>query len=120
MKSINKWEQNVKWSITQFTVGAILFGDFPDMTGDVYEQIITLDEVSEHRNLVGLVDVWEHSNLGCPTSEGCFSANLCRMNEISGSYTHYKPQVMIKQLGGMIKPPSQTQASLKSMCEEYN
>ena len=97
-KIINKWEQNVKWSITQSTGGAILFGDFPDMTGDVYEQIITLDEVSEHRNLVGLVDVWEHSNLGCPTSEGCFSANFGRMNEIFGSTTHYKPQVSGKEV----------------------
>ena len=93
-QSINKWEQKVKWSITQSIGGAFLFGDYYDMTGDVYEQIITLDGASGHRKLFGLVDVWEHSILGRPTSDAWFSANFGQMNEIFGSTTHYKPQLM--------------------------
>ncbi len=76
----------------------ILYQDLGGVPGDVYEQTLTLDGVSEHRNLCALVDVWEHSILGRPISGARFSANFGRMNDISGSYTHYKPQVSGKEV----------------------
>jgi len=46
----------MKWSITQFTGGAILYKDLGAVPDDVYEQTITLDGDFVYRNLCGLDD----------------------------------------------------------------
>jgi hypothetical protein len=56
-QSINKWEENTKWSITQSTDGVFLYKDLGGVSDNVDEQTLTLDGVSEHRNLCALVDV---------------------------------------------------------------
>ena len=62
------------------------------MADDVYEQVLTLDGVLEHRNLCAFLDFREPSILRCSTSEARFSANFGRENEIFSLTTHHKPQ----------------------------